>query len=311
VSKIVVLGSGGLLGSYLYRTGKARGHDIVGISRTASPSVDIAGDATDRVWLEKMILRTKCEVVINALKFKGSTDECERRRDDCWKANFCVPASLASLQNKYDFTLVHMSTDWVFEGKRGVVYDEESLPYPQNFYALSKFAAELAVSRARKYLVLRTTGLFGFEQPPRNFFARLLDANENRKPFDAAADQYSQPISALELSNLVYELLQKNVSDMLLMATGPEYLSRYQFARKVASVLGLDECLIRKVRSAHRIIGIPRYLRVNISKTETLLDSKIKDLSEMVRELGTPPTIASSEFEVLGQKKVTHESDRS
>jgi dTDP-4-dehydrorhamnose reductase len=286
MKRVLILGSNGLLGSHLYRVGKERGFETIGLSKTRSNTVDITGDATEAEWLKTQIERAACDVLINAVKFKGTTDDCEIRRQDCWNTNYSVPSSLASIQERLGFQLVHISTDWIFEGKRGTIYNETSIPYPQNFYALSKLAAEIAVtSQAQSFLILRTTGLFGLEQPPRNFLARLLEALQTGNTFPAAGDQYSQPISALELATLTYELLEKGIHNRILMATGPDYVSRYQFARTAASALGLRSQRIKKVTSDRRKIRIPRYLRTDINPTEEILGHKIKHLVEMIREL--------------------------
>ncbi len=287
MSRVLILGSNGLLGSCLYRVGKARGLDVLGISRTKSRFVDICGDATDKRWLEAQLEQGHFDAVINAAKFKGTTDDCEKRREDCWKANASLPVFLASSQRRNGYLLVQISTDWVYEGKRGEVYDEASLPYPQNFYSLSKLAGEFAASSAEYYLVLRTTRLFGLEERPRNFLARLLEALREKKSFPAASDQFSQPISALELSNLIYELLDKQAKNRVFLATGPDYVSRYQFARTAARAFGFDEQLVSKTVSAQRKIKIPRYLRTDNRELQNVLGHQIKHVREMINELKT------------------------
>ncbi len=288
--KIMILGSNGLLGSYLYRVGKNAGLDILGVSRTKSESVDVAGDATDEKWVERQIADNDCGVVINAVKFKGSPDECEIRREDCWKANASLPTFLASIQKKYGYFLVQVSTDWVFEGEQGAIYDERSLLYPQNFYAFSKVAAELEVrSRASRFLILRTANVFGFEQPPRNLFVRLRDVSRRNGTINAPSDQYSHPTSALELSQMIYELLQKDIQNSILITTGPDYMSRFDFASTIATELGLDQRLVKNVTTADRKIRFPRYLRMNITQTEKTLGHKIKSVNEMIRDLEKYP----------------------
>jgi dTDP-4-dehydrorhamnose reductase len=286
MTRVLILGSNGLLGSHLYRLGRDKGLDIVGFSRTNSQFVDVSGDATDASWLESQLTDDKFDVVINAVKFKGSTDDCETRMEECWTANFRLPSFLARIQKKLGYLLVQISTDWVFEGKRGVVYNEASLPYPQNYYALSKFAGEIAVSStAKNYLILRPTGLFGLEESPRNFLARLLETLKRNKQFPAAADQYSQPISALELSNLVYELLEKTVQNRIIMATGPDYMSRYQLAKLVATKFGYDNRLIKRTTTTKRTIKIPQYLRIDISEIERILGHRPKPVAQMIDDL--------------------------
>jgi dTDP-4-dehydrorhamnose reductase len=283
--RILIIGSAGLLGSYLHRCGRKSGRDIVGLSRSESPYTDIRGDATDFEWLSRQVRKAKCDVVVNALKFKGSTDECETKKEECWGANFIVPQKLAALQKELGFGLVQISTDWVFDGSENRRYKETDVPYPRNFYAFSKYAAELAVAGCSKYLVLRTSGLFGYESPARNFMARFLESAMSGKPFDGATDQVSQPISALGLSKIIIELAQKGPWNEIYHATGPDYVSRYELTQEFAAHFNFRKDMVRPVTSAARAIFIPKNVAMDISKTERALGRRIENIKQMLLEL--------------------------
>jgi len=283
--RILVVGSAGLLGSYLYRYGKSKNHEMVGLSRSASPCTDIQGDATDFEWLSRQVKGAKCEIVVNTLKFKGSTDDCETRKEECWKANYLVPEKLAALQKELGFGLVQISTDWAFDGSENRDYKETDVPYPRNFYAFSKYAAELAVAGCSKCMVLRTNGLFGFELPARNFMARFLESAKAGKRFDAATDQIAQPISALALSKIIIELAEKGEWPGMLHATGPDLISRYELALLFAAHFKLQKGLVGQSTSAARSIFIPKKIGMDISKAERMLGRKIEHIGRMLDDL--------------------------
>ncbi|MFH1095059.1 MAG: sugar nucleotide-binding protein, partial [Candidatus Micrarchaeota archaeon] len=154
--KIAIFGSNGLLGTAASRQFAAGGHQVVRISR--SEEADYAADASDIAAVEKIVSREKPEVVLNAIKSAQSTDAAEEQRAVAWASNVIVPQNLASLCEKFSCKLVHISSDWVYEGRESEVYTEESLPYPQNFYAYTKAVAEERVRLlCPGSLILRTT----------------------------------------------------------------------------------------------------------------------------------------------------------
>ena len=283
--KILILGSSGLLGSYLYRLAKAEGRNVTGLSRSKTRFTDVQCDAQDRPRLEEIIEAGKFGAVINAIKYKGSTDQCETDRQECWKTNAELPAFLARLQKKHGFLLVHVSTDWVFEGKEGEVYSEESEPRPVNYYSESKLAAEKEVeASANRFLIVRTTGIFGFEEPARNTFARLLAAAKKGEKFEAATDQFSQPISCLELSRIIYDLIDRKATGVFI-ADGRDYVSRYELALRIAKFFKIGEKTVSPRDSTGRAIQIPKFLKVDVSKAEKAIGRRIRGLEEMFQEL--------------------------
>lgn len=282
---VLILGSSGLVGSYAYRYLKNKNVKVIGVSRSISKTTDVLADARNFEEIEKVINNFNPSVLINAIKFSGSPDDCEINREECELLNFKLVEFLAKIQHQYNFLLLQISTDWVYEGKRGVIYKEDSPPNPQNFYALTKYKAEIASQQAKRFLILRPTGIFGFEDRPRNFLARLLDAGKNNKIFEAPHDQFSQPISALELAKIIYELIDKKIENRIFLTVGKDYLSRYEAALIICDVFGIDKSLIKKSSSKDRKVKIPQYLKCDTSNIESVLGRKMKSFKEMLLEL--------------------------
>ncbi|MEM3411808.1 MAG: SDR family oxidoreductase [archaeon] len=283
--KFAVVGSNGLLGTHLYLKLKEVNEEVFGISRTKSIFTKYNCDAASFDAIEKIILKEKPDIVVNCAKYKGKTDNAEKERKEAYISNVVIVKNLVAIQKEIPFKLIQISTDWIYSGFEEEIYTEESIPYPLNFYGLSKLLAEQEIIfKSKDYLILRTTGLFGEEHPPKNFYARLKYSLEKNEKFYAAFDQYSQPISALELSKIIYQLSKQNECG-LFNATGGEYLSRYDFAKKIARFLGLNEAQIEKISSDFREIRIPKYLKVDNSKIEKKLGRKMKNIDEMLKEL--------------------------
>lgn len=261
--KVAVIGSGGLLGGYLIRVLRERGHEAVAVSRTSG---DARLDAVDRVALDGFLRQARPDAVVNAVKPKFSTDEMESRREETWAANVTVPHNLALLQREHGFLLLHVSSEWVYEGKEGVVYTERSIPYPQNFYGFTKAVSEERVAAsASRYIIVRTSGLFGHEGRNANLFARLSDAARNGGTVRAATDQRSQPISAREMALASVRLMEKGCQGLFNIC-GDEYVSRYQLACMLCDEFGWDRSIIVPQESGERALRVPMDIRMDCSK---------------------------------------------
>jgi dTDP-4-dehydrorhamnose reductase len=202
------------------------------------------------------------------VKNSFSTDQAEKMREETWRSNVVVADNVARLQARHDYYIVHISTDWVYEGAEGQVYSEQSRPYPQNFYAYTKAVAEERIaSRTDDYIILRPTGIFGLDSRGGNFFMRARSALAAGTPLDAPSDQFSQPIFAGELARIMALAISKGGKGVF-NAVGREYLSRYELALKFCDVFGWDKQLVRPVTSGARAMRIPKFLRLDISKLE-------------------------------------------
>ena len=277
--KVLVFGAGGLVGSYACRAFAAKGFSVLGVQ---GPSSQGGVDASDFSSLAPLVAAEKPDVVFNAIKSSISTDMSETSRLATWSSNVSAPENLARLQAKHGFLLVHISSDWVYEGKEGVVYTEESPLRPLNFYAHTKAVAEEKVrSLASRHLILRTTGVFGADPRKKDFFSRFLAAADAGVPFPAAGDQFSQPIYAGELARIAVKLCESGCSGTY-NAVGPDYVSRHGLALLFASAFGHGD-IIKRVQSSGRKIPVPTHLRLDMGKLGKVCD--VRSLEEQIGEL--------------------------
>lgn len=279
--KIIVFGSSGLVGSYVCRL-LEKEHQVIKVSRSSG---DYSIDASDFEKVSGIIEKEKPDVVINTIKSSLSTDQSEIQKDKTWNANVLVPQNLAKLQSKYGFYFIHISSDWVFEGKEGEIYTENSPLNPQNYYSQTKVDAEEKIKEfATDYLILRPTGIFGIDSRNANFFMRLKSAMEQNNEITVPSDQYSQPIYAGELARIIQTAIEKK-SKGIYNAVGKDYVSRYELAILICDVFGWNKSLIKKGQSTARSIKIPMNLKVDISKLEKEV-TYVKPLKQQIIELG-------------------------
>ncbi len=264
--RILLLGSGGLLGGYLRKS--LAGHQLVCVSRN-SPSADLRIDASDLRSLEAVVEDTEPQILVNCVKGSISTDKAEEMREETWRSNVLVPDNAAKLQARHGFSIIHISTDWVYEGRGGEKYAEGSLAYPQNFYAYTKAVAEERISsRSGDFLILRTASLFGLDERGGNFFMRAKEALSAGKPMDAPDDQLMHPTYAGELAAIIKAAIEKGARGTY-NAAGPDCCSRYELAMLLCDSFGWDRLLVRRAKSAERKIRVPMHLRLDLTKLES------------------------------------------
>ncbi len=264
---ILVLGGSGVVGHHLaLELGK--GHSVKTVSKSSkNSSYNI--DVMDFAALESLISRENPGVVINAVKPPLSTDRMEEEKAVSYAVNTLLPERIALMQEKHRFKYVHVSTDWVYEGKRGETYSEESPLYPKNYYSVTKLQAEERIRCISKnYIMARTEGVYGIDEKGTNIFLRIKGATASN-PVQLADDQFSQPIYSGELARMIMALLDKGASGTF-NTVGSELVSRHEFGLRLAKSFGFSASTIEPFSIKDRKLAVPEFLKVDMSKAEKI-----------------------------------------
>jgi len=262
--KILVLGASGVVGFHIAQ-GLSEKHAVVRASRN-SPAADIHSDLSREDGI-LCALSCKPDAVVNAVKPALSVDEMETKRTEAYALNTLLPERLAKLQPEYGFLLVQASTDGVYAGRPGETYSELSPVEPPNYYCHTKaLAEEKIIEAAGEYIILRTEGVFGYDEKGTNFFLRMAGAEKAGKGFSAASDQFSQPICGLELARLATALIEKKKRGVY-NACGPDLVSRHGLALLMKKQMGWG-LRIGESSIKGRAAKVQPCLRVDISKME-------------------------------------------
>jgi len=250
--RVLVVGASGQVGSALIEQfGKK---NCVGTynSVQTDPSYiqvnleDIAVDA-DRATSLLDTVRPDVLCICSAFTW---VDGAESQIAKAFKVNATAPVALAAAAHKAKIRVVFFSTDYVFDGANGP-YDEKATTKPVNVYGKSKLEAEEKVLAAcPSALILRTTTVYGPEKQSKNFVNQLckslsVEANVFRVP----EDQFTTPTYTKDLAIVAHKLLQKSASGIF-NVVGPETMSKYAFAVRVATHFGLDSSKLLAVRTA-------------------------------------------------------------
>jgi dTDP-4-dehydrorhamnose reductase len=260
----LVTGSNGLVGSRVCALLEQRGQEVVGLGRGPRRAGGAWRYASCELGREQEVLaaveEAAPEVVIHCASMT-EVDACEREPEQAWAANVTGAAAVARGARKVGAHLVHVSTDYVFDGEAGP-YDEQALPNPRGVYALTKHVGEQA---ARAFVpgcaIARTAVVYGW--PPAghaNFGSWLVGALSQGQPVRLFEDQFISPSLADSVAEMLVELGERRLGGVW-NTCGAEVVDRVRFGRALCEVFGLDARLITPVKMAELKLASPRPLR--------------------------------------------------
>jgi dTDP-4-dehydrorhamnose reductase len=262
--RILVTGANGLVGSRLTALLDARGHLVTAVGRgprrTATGREYRAIDLGDEESLEAAVRAARPEVIINAGSMTD-VDGCEAEARQAFRVNGIAPGILALAATDLGAHLVHVSTDYVFDGMAGP-YSEDAVPNPRGVYALTKHVGEQAVrALSLSWAIARTAVVYGWPPAARaNFGSWLLSALRTGEQVRLFEDQFVSPSLADNVAEQLAELAERRLAGVWNVA-GAEVVNRVQFGRAVCAEFGISADGIVPSRLAEAKLKSPRPAR--------------------------------------------------
>jgi dTDP-4-dehydrorhamnose reductase len=286
--RILVTGANGLLGSRLVRVLLSQGHIVLATGRgalraqfgnAAFESVDLS----DRNQLLTSCERFRPEVIVNTAGMTD-VDGCERDPQGAYAANVLGVVTLCEGAVKNQAHLVHVSTDYVFDGERGN-YGVHDLPNPQGVYALTKHLGEQTIKALMPrdtWTIARTAVVFGWPSAGKpNFGSWLLQTLRQQKPVKLFTDQHVSPSSAVNVAAMLAELATRRLSGIFHTA-GAEAVNRLQFGERLCRHFGLDASLLEPsmLATAKLLSPRPKLSSLDVSLTASTLNAQPLSLDQ-------------------------------
>ncbi len=244
--KIVIIGANGQLGQDLVKVFKGDG-------TVALTHKDI--EIVDQRRAEAVLGRIEPDVVINTAAYHR-VEDCETEYARAFEVNGIGSANLARAAEKLGFALVHISTDYVFDGKKREPYQEDDAPNPLNTYGLTKLAGEYYIRNlCTKHYIVRTSGLYGLAKcraKGGNFVETMLRLAREQPELKVVDDQLLVPTYTLDLAEKIKELVAKDKKDRYgtYHIANSGQCSWYEFAAKIFELEGLHGVNLKKTTSA-------------------------------------------------------------
>ena len=265
--KVLIIGARGQLGkelSGMLDNSIALSHDTLDLKNISN--------------IENILNKYSFDTIINCAAMTN-VDKCESDIGEAYYINGLSMKYITDFCKKNDKYLIHVSTDYVFNGTNGN-YSETDIPYPINYYGLSKLIGDNYANSYENSLIIRTSGVYGSKN---NFPLYVINNLRNNKKVNAF-DNYYSPINAKVLGRSIYELLDKK--PVGIMNISGTRLSRYEFALKIAEKFDLDKKLIIKTdyKSTTFNAKRPYDSSLNNEEAKNILNLNFEDLDYNLNE---------------------------
>jgi dTDP-4-dehydrorhamnose reductase len=281
MDKLLVTGASGLLGSKI--VGLAReDYEVIPLHNTNSLHPNsLKLDITNQNQVFNLFNKLKPDAAIHTAS-ETNVDKCETEKKLAWEVNVDGTRNIAEACQTSGAKLLYISTDYVFNGKKGN-YNEEDEPNPINYYGVTKLEGEnQVIQHCKNYAILRTSVLYGWHPWKQNFATWAINELKQNKEITVVEDHYNTPTLADNLAEMAIEAIPKDLQGVY-HACGSERIGRYEFARQIARAFDLNQNLIRPIKMEQLTAWIakrPRDSSLNTDKIRSQLEAKPLNMTE-------------------------------
>jgi len=264
--RIVILGGKGMLGTDLTNLCRSKGLQFLSLDL---PEFDITKAANLQNALKD------AELVINCAAYTD-VEKAQSEKDEAFRVNADAVGRLGQMAKKNGLWVLHISTDFVFDGTKKEPYNEQDKPNPINAYGQSKLAGEkLLIESGCQYCIIRLQWTYGLNG--RNFVKKLISAAKEKSELKVVDDQVGSPTSTEEAAKAIVRLIQLKTTGVFHFASGG-FTSRFGMAEfifeKLAMPLTLKACKTKDFPSA---AARPLNSTFDCSRIKGLLDEPIEE----------------------------------
>lgn len=289
MKKIVITGSNGLLGQSLLKLllkekdiyevfGFSKGENRSGRNDFSYVSIDI----TDEENLKKTLVEIQPYAIINTAAMT-QVDDCETQKEACDLLNIEVVKWLKEVAEIIDCQLIHLSTDFIFDGEKGN-YKETDIPNPLSYYGLSKLKSEeILLNSTIDFTIIRTILVYGkvFDMSRTNIVLWVKEMLENGKEITIVDDQFRMPTFVDDLALSCKLAIDKRATGIYHISS-TKLMSVFEIVQKIATFFELDKKLIKPTSSAvlNQKAKRPPKTGFDVSKATSVLGIKLQTFEQ-------------------------------
>jgi dTDP-4-dehydrorhamnose reductase len=286
--RLLITGANGLLGNKAVVLA-SRNYKVIPLHHVKplhdnSLEVDIANEEQVLSIFRKL----RPDAVIHAAA-ETNVDKCETQKEHAWNVNVEGTRNVAEACAEVSAKLIHISTDYVFDGEKGH-YEEEDKPNPISYYGLTKLEGERRViAHCRNYAILRASVIYGWHPWKQNFATWVISQLRQNEEISVVEDHYNTPTLADNLAEMALEVLQRDLKG-LYHASGSERISRYEFAKQIAESFQLDSSLVKTVKMGQLVAWMakrPRDSSLSTDKIRKQLRTRPLNITEGLDRMKT------------------------
>ncbi|MFT4025093.1 MAG: SDR family oxidoreductase [Flavihumibacter sp.] len=280
MEKILVTGANGLVGKSLVRLLLQKGYAVIAVGKGPcrlnlehAALTYYAADITHPFEMQLILEKEQPAVVVHGAAMTQA-DDCELKQNEAHVCNVEATARLLMDAEAFSGFFVFLSTDFVFDGEKGM-YNETDSESPISWYGSTKLEAEALVQTAEMpWAIVRTCLVYGpaTEQGRSNIYSWVKDSLQQQKPIKVVDDQWRTPTWVEDLAGGLLLVIRQRAAGTWHLS-GPDYTTPYQMALSIARYYGFDERLISRVTAATFSQPAKRPLRTgfDISKARQAL----------------------------------------
>lgn len=285
MKSILVTGAKGQLGSEL--------KEIINLNPISDCSfvfTDIDTlDITDKIAIENFVNENNIELIVNCAAYTA-VDKAETETDNATVINSIAPAYLAETAIKHKARLIHISTDYVFDGTGNIPYKEDDETNPRSAYGLTKQGGELAIMNIlSESIIIRTSWLYSTYG--NNFVKTILKYGKERGTLDVVTDQIGTPTYAFDLAKVIIKIIESFYSGItdfkpgIYHYTNEGVCSWYDFAKEILAMSGIA-CIVNPIETKDYPLPAkrPSYSILNKSKIKSTFNISIPYWKDSLRE---------------------------
>ena len=231
-----------------------------------------------------VISEIKPHVVVHTAALTN-VDYCETHQDEALRANFVASENVAEACSATGAKMVYVSTDSVFDGKKGN-YNEKSKTNPLNFYAKTKLFGEKVVTEKNSNTTVVRTNMFGWNMLEKNSLSEWIYFGLKKgEKLNLFTDVFFTPLIVNNLGRVIAELIEKDFSGTVNLAS-PEKVSKFEFGIYIAEAFGLEREKICAASIDNMVLAAkrPKDTSLDISKAKKLLDTSLLTVKEGIAE---------------------------
>ncbi len=234
MDNILVTGSDGQLGSEIKALASGYGYNFLFASKDKL-------DITDKLNIENFIRQYNITIVINCASYTA-VDKAEDEQEIANKINNTAVNYLAYLSLIYNIKLIHISTDYVFDGKNNKPYSEDDIVSPISIYGQTKLDGEnkMLSYNLQKSIIIRTSWLYS--SFGNNFVKTMLSFEKKQKSLGVVYDQIGTPTYARDLAKVILDIIPQinDKSTQIYHYSNGGVISRYDFAKAIFEISNVD-----------------------------------------------------------------------
>ena len=274
--KILVTGKNGQLGKSIQNiiTGNEKNSKFVFVGREAL-------DLSSQDSIINYFNNNSFDIIINCAAYTA-VDKAEKEVELANYINHLAISKIAEISNKQEIKLIHISTDYIFDGISEKAYLESDDPSPLNIYGKSKLAGEVAVCAAmqKNAIIIRTSWLYS--EHSNNFVDTILRKAQKFDELNVISDQFSSPTNASDLAKVIIQIINhkkfRNHDQLTQIYHYSSYgvCSWFEFAREILELANID-CQVNPIETKDYLTAArrPKYSLLNTDKIVKSFDLEI------------------------------------